>query len=471
MNKKKIILVAMILLTGSLLIYFVACSQTKQVEKKSVAPAAKKEHKILYYVDPMHPSYKSDKPGIAPDCGMQLTPVYADDPAETKQETKKERKILYYVDAMNPSHRSDQPGKAPDGMDLQPVYADEEGDTSSVPGTVKLSGRKQQLINLKVVEVQQAATGGNIRTVGTFQYDETKIAKIHSKIEGWIDHVYIDYTGQLVHRGQPLFSIYSPELVATQQEYLLAVKAEKSLGGSAFPDVSSGSKALRASAYQRLKLWDVSDQQIKKLEETGMPMTTITFYSPVSGFVTEKNVFEKQRITYDTETYSIADLSTIWLMADVYEYEASRVHVGQKATMTLSYDSGRSFEGKVTYIYPALNEMTRTLKVRIEFSNRDFALKPDMYANVELQTEQQASGLVVPEEAVLDSGNRQVVFVAKGEGEFEPREVKTGGHINGNVVIASGLNAGEKVVASGNFLLDSESQLKSALDSMATGSK
>lgn len=421
MSKKKIFIFAAIFLAGFALVYFqLACSKAKQAEKKADVPVAKKERKILYYVDPM-----------------------------------------------NPSNRSDQPGKAPDGMDLTPVYADEEEDSSSVPGTVKLSGRKQQLINLKVVEVKEATTGQNIRTVGTLQYDETKIAKIHSKIEGWIDHVSVDYTGQLVRKGQPLFSIYSPDLVATQQEYLLAVKAEKSLGESSFADVSSGSKALRASAYRRLKLWDVSDQQIKKLEETGTPMTTVTFYSPVSGFVVEKNVFEKQRITYDTETYSIADLSKIWLMADVYEYEAANVHVGQKATMTLTYDSGQTFEGKITYIYPALNQMTRTLKVRIEFSNRDFLLKPDMYANVELQTTQ-ASGLIVPEEAVLDSGNRKVVFVQKAEGQFEPREVTTGTHSEGNVVITSGLSAGEKVVSSGNFLIDSESQLKSALESMGS---
>jgi Cu(I)/Ag(I) efflux system membrane fusion protein len=377
----------------------------------------------------------------------------------------KQPKVLYYVDPMNPSHKSDKPGKAPDGMDLTPVYADDESETSSSPGTVKLSGRKQQLINLRVVEVKEGTTGQNIHTVGTLQYDETKIAKIHSKIEGWVDRVFVDTTGQPVRKGQPLFSIYSPDLVATQQEYLLAVKADKSLSQSEFIDVSSGSKALKASAYRRLKLWDVSDQQIKKLEETNIPMTTITFYSPVSGFVVEKNVFEKQRVTYETETYSIADLSRIWLMADIYEYEASSVQLGQEATMTLSYDSARKFEGKVTYIYPTLNNMTRTLKVRIEFSNRDFLLKPDMYANVEIQTAQ-GSGLLVPEEAVLDSGNRQVVFVQKAEGEFEPREVKTGAHSGGNVAILSGLSAGEKVVSSGNFLIDSESQLKSALESM-----
>lgn len=327
---------------------------------------------------------------------------------------------------------------------------------------------KQQLINLKVVEAVEGPIGQNIRTVGTLQYDETKIAKIHSKIEGWIDKVYVDYTGSFVRKGQPLFSIYSPELVATQQEYLLALKAERTLGESRFVDVSTGSKSLKASAYRRLKLWDVSDAQIKHLEETEEPTTTIIFYSPMSGFVLEKNVFEKQRVTYDTETYSIADLSTIWLMADIYEYEAASVHIGQKATMTLAYDSGRSSEGKVTYIYPALNNMTRTLKVRIAFSNRDFQLKPDMYANVELDTSP-GKGVLIPEEAVLDSGNRQIVFVQKTESEVEPREVKTGSHNGGNVVILSGISAGEKVVASGNFLIDSESQLKASLESMSSG--
>jgi RND family efflux transporter MFP subunit len=469
MNKKTLLsLILAVLAVAAVVFFWVKSDDTA----KSTAPAtpqhqqhaetARKEPKILYYVDPMHPSYKSDKPGIAPDCGMQLTPVYADDPQE---EGKKERKILYYVDPMNPSFRSDKPGKAPDGMDLVPIYAEDEPEGQA--GTVKLSGRKQQLINLKVVEVQEGLLGQNIRTVGTLQYDETKIAKIHTRIEGWIEKVYVDYTGRFVRKGQPLFSVYSPELVATQQEYLLAAKAERSLGESQFADVSSGAKSLKASAYRRLKLWDVSDQQIKHLEETQTPTTSITFYSPVSGFVLEKNVFEKQRVTYDTETYSIANLSTIWLMADIYEYEAENVKVGQKATMTLTYEPDRTFEGKVTYIYPSLNSMTRTLKVRIEFPNRNFLLKPDMYANVELQTDQ-GFGLMVPEEAVLDSGSRKVVFVQKAEGQFEPRVVRTGIHSGGKVVITSGLSAGEKVVVSGNFLIDSESQLKAALESMGT---
>ena len=468
MIKKGIAFTSVAVILAVIFSYFLFGSR-KSTNSKPVAHNAARStqnaQRVLYWVDPMHPSYKSDKPGIAPDCGMQLTPVYAEG-AKGKQPEKKERKILYYVDSMNPSYRSDKPGKAPDGMDLVPVYQDEDSGSDDVPGTVRLSGRKQQLINLKVVEVSDQHVMKNIHTVGTLQYDETTVAKIHSKIEGWIDKVYVDYTGRLVRKGQPLFSIYSPELVATQQEYLLALKADRSLKSSEFADVSSGASALRESAYRRLKLWDVSDSQIKKLEETGKPMTTVIFYSPASGYVLAKNVFEKQRITYDTEAYTIADLSTIWLMADIYEYEAPRVHVGQKAIMSLSYNSGQTYEGTVTYIYPDLNAATRTLKARVEFRNPDLSLKPGMYANVELDTGHGA-GLVVPVEAVLDSGERKIVFVQKGEGEFEPRQVELGEYLDDQVVITKGLNAGEKVVASGNFLIDSESQLRSAIESMS----
>lgn len=430
MNKKRIAFTGAALIAVCLLFYFIFASrdeaQTKQDRTSSGhqqhASAEKKEPKILYWVDPMHPSYKSDKPGIAPDCGMQLTPVYAED---------------------------------------------EEFSINSLPGTVKLSGRKQQLINLKIFEVTDQHVMKNIRTVGTLQYDETKIAKIHSKIEGWIENVFVNSTGSLIKKGQPLFSIYSPDLVATQQEYLLAVKAERSLKESEFIDVSSGATALRESAYRRLKLWDVSEQQIKKLEQTGKTMTSITFYSPTSGYVLTKNVFDKMRIDYQTEAYSIADLSTIWLMADIYEYEAQRVHVGQKATITLPYNANRNYEGAVTYLYPDLNSMTRTLKARIELRNSDLSLKPGMYANVELDTGH-GSGLVIPADAVLDSGDRKIVFVQKGEGEFEPRTVELGEYLHDQVVVTKGLSVGEKVVASGNFLIDSESQLKSAVESMSS---
>lgn len=419
MNKKTAFILLLVFATAATIYLIFAKAENNTPTNLRAAADEKKTPKILYWVDPMHPTYRSDKPGIAPDCGMQLTPVYAED----------------------------------------------ENTKTSSAGMVRLTGRKRQLINLKVVEVSDGHVMKNIRTVGTLQYDETKVAKIHSKIEGWIDKIHVDYTGKLVRKGQPLFSIYSPELVATQQEYLLALKAERNLKGSEFGDVSGGANALRESAYRRLKLWDVSDQQIRKLEETGKPITSITFYSPASGFVLTKNVFEKMRIDYQTEAYSIADLSTIWLIADIYEYEASRVHAGQKATMTLSYNPGRRYEGSVAYIYPDLNSMTRTLKARVEFPNADYGLKPGTFANVELDTGH-SSGLVIPVDAVLDSGDQKIVFVQKSEGEFEPRRVELGEYLENQVVVTNGLKPGEKIVASGNFLIDSESQLKSALQSM-----
>ena len=420
MNKKTVLILLFVVgIAATIYLIFAKAENNTPATTSQTTKDEKGTPKILYWVDPMHPSYKSDKPGIAPDCGMQLTPV----------------------------------------------YAEEETPQSTAPGVVRLTGRKQQLINLKLVEVADGHVMKNIRTVGTLQYDETKVAKIHSKIEGWIDKIYVDYTGKLVRKGQPLFSIYSPELVATQQEYLLALKAERNLKGSEFADVSGGANALRESAYRRLKLWDVSDQQIRKLEDTGKPMTSITFYSPASGFVLTKNVFEKMRIDYQTEAYSLADLSTIWLIADIYESESSRVHVGQSATMTLSYNPGIRYEGTVAYIYPDISSMTRTLKARIEFRNADYSLKPGMYANVELDTGHRA-GLVIPVDAVLDSGDRKIVFVQKTESEFEPRQVELGEYIEDQVVVTNGLKAGEKIVASGNFLIDSESQLKSSLESM-----
>lgn len=364
---------------------------------------------------------------------------------------------------LSESKSNAQPGNK-SGSEHQHVSVD--GAETSTKGTVSLSAQKQQLINLRVTEAKEGPIQKTIRTVGVLKHDETRIVKIHPRIEGWVDKVYADYTGRFVRKGLPLFSVYSPELVSTQQEYLLALKAEKSLGESPFADVSSGARALRASAYQRLKLWDVSDSQISRLERTQTPINSITFYSPASGFVLERNLFEKQRITYESEIYSIADLSFIWLIADIYEYEAQNVRVGQDAIMTLAYDPKRSFHGNVAQIYPEVNSMTRTLKARIEFRNPHFLLKPDMYANVELRTAE-GTGIIIPEEAVLDSGERKIVFVQKAAGQFEPRKVQTGDHFDGNVVVLSGLSAGEMVVASGNFLIDSESSMKSAVGSMS----
>jgi RND family efflux transporter MFP subunit len=301
-----------------------------------------------------------------------------------------------------------------------------------------------------------------IRAVGRVAYDETKIARIHTKIEGWIEKVYVDFTGQLVKKNQPLIGLYSPELVSTQQEFLIASKAKDYLGDNPFKEISTNALSLYESTKERLRLWDISEQQIQEIEARGTPLKTLTLYSPIDGFVLTRNAFERQRITPDTELYAIADLSTIWVLADIYEYEAPLIKLGQAVIMTLTYFPGKTFTGKVTYIYPEVDNTTRTLKVRVEFTNANFQLKPDMYANVELRIDY-GQQLAVPEEAVLDSGAEQIVFVARGGGYFEPRQVKLGQKVGNAFIVLEGLKAGEQVVTSANFLIDSESQLKSAI--------
>jgi Cu(I)/Ag(I) efflux system membrane fusion protein len=433
----------------------------EQAEAKPAAPA---ERKILYYTCSMHPHVKSDKPGNCPECGMHLTPVYAE-PADIKPAASGERKILYWQDPMHPERRSDKPGKAADGMDLVPVYA-EESAAKRPEGAFKITAEKQQLIGVQYGEVTSRALAKTTRAVAKLAYDETRITRVHSKIAGWIERVYVDFTGELVKKGQPLLTVYSPELVATQDEYILALKARDKLGKSPFTDVASGANSLLDAARRRLELWDVTDDQIAELEKTRKPSRAVTLFSTADGFVIARNAFERQRIMPETELYSIADLSTVWAIADVYEYEAPLVKPGQAAAMTLPSFPGRTFRGKITYIYPQLDNATRTIKVRVEFPNPDFALKPDMYANVELRFDF-GNRLSIPKEAVLDSGSEQLVFVALDDGYFEPRKVQLGDEAGSEVIVLSGLKAGERVVTSGNFLVDSESKLKSALGGMA----
>lgn len=383
-------------------------------------PSAAKNPTILYWQDPMHPQYTSDKPGKAPDCGMDLVPVYADDAAS------------------------------------QPEHPE---------GAFRITPEKQQLIGVQFSEASLQPLSKTIRAVARLAYDETRIVRVHSKIAGWIEQVHGDFTGQLVRKNQPLLTIYSPELLATQEEYLLALKARERLASSGFQEVVNGSNSLVEAARRRLELWDVTDEQIAELERTRRPVKAITLYSPASGFITARNAFERQRVVPETELYAISDLSSIWMIADVYEFEAPLVRLGQAVKMTLASSPGREFWGKVSYIYPQLDNATRTLKVRADFANPDFALKPDMYANAELKVDF-GTQLSVPQEAVLDSGSQQLVFVALGQGYFEPRPVHLGAKVDNVYIVLHGLKRGERVVTSANFLIDSESKLKAAAGGM-----
>ncbi|MBI2903390.1 MAG: efflux RND transporter periplasmic adaptor subunit [Candidatus Methylomirabilis oxyfera] len=334
-------------------------------------------------------------------------------------------------------------------------------------GEVMVDPAKQQLIGMRMVEATYQPLEKTIRTVGRVDYNERKLKQINAKTEGWIERLYVDFTGQLVKRGDPLFTLYSPELVSTQEEYLLALQAKQQTSSSPFHHVAAGGSSLLEAARRRLQLWDVTPEQIADLERNGRPSKTLTLVSPIDGFVIEKTALEGMRVEPSMVLYKIADLSSVWIYADIYEYELPLVRVGQQATVRLSYEPGRTFQGRVVYVYPYLDSKTRTAKVRLELPNTgDRRLKPGMFADIELKV---ALGrrLAVPQEAILDSGTRQIVFVEKGKGHFEPKEVTLGLRVDGRQEIVSGLTPGTQVVASANFFLDSESRLRESMGLMA----
>jgi RND family efflux transporter MFP subunit len=382
-----------------------------------------------------------------------------------------ERKALYWYDAMNPAHHYNQPGKAPDGMDLVPQYAKQtnsspSADMANMPmGTVTISADKQVLAGVRTALVERKPLVRDIRTTAQIVADETKIAHVHVKVAGYIDKVYVDFIGQLVKKGQPLFTLYSPDLVSTQEEYLIAKRGNATLSHAPFQEISDGSQSLLQSARQRLRLWDISDDQIKELDTTGKVNKDLTFYSPITGFVTDRKVFPQTSVTPDTELYTVSDLSTVWADADIYEYEVPFVHLGQPVSLTMSYYPGKTYTGKISYIYPTVDPQTRTVKARISIPNSGFVLKPQMFADAQLHVNY-GTKIVVPQEAVLNSGTEQHVFVVHDGGLFEPRKVSIGPIVDGNAVILSGLKAGETIVVSGNFLIDSESKIKNAMSGM-----
>jgi membrane fusion protein, copper/silver efflux system len=407
--------------------------------------------KVLYWVDPMHPAYKSDKPGIAPDCGMKLVPVYADGgPAAPAQAQKK---ILYYQDPKDPNYHADKPGLNPEtGNDLMPVYDE------PAPGSITVSTEKQQLAGVKFGIVESASAESTIRAAGKVVVDETRVSRVSTKVDGWVDNVMVDFTGSPVRKGQALFTLYSPELLASQQEYLLALRSKEILQKSTLQQAQQQGDSLIAAARRRLELWDITDAQIDEIARTGKPIHDITIYSPVSGHVLERKVFPKQRITPEMELYTIADLSHLWVMAEVFEHDAARIEPGQAATVTLSSAPRRPIRARVDYIQPQVDPATRTLKVRLDVANPGMQLKPDMFVDVDFRFND-AAAMTVPVEAVLDTGSRKTVFVDRGGGVLEPRQVQTGKRFDYRVEILSGLKPGERIVVSGNFLIDSESQL------------
>ena len=356
-----------------------------------------------------------------------------------------QKKILYYVDPMHPWYKSDKPGKAPDcGMDLVAVR---EGDANAA---LTISTQRQQLIGVQTGVVEKREVGKTIRTNARIAADETRLAKVTTKFDGYIQQLYVNFTGEAVRKGQPLFTIYSPDLLSAQQEYLLALRSSVHVPG------------LLEAARDRLRLWDIGDADIRSLERSGNSKTSLTIHSPVSGVVTAKAAVAGARAMAGEPLYEIANLDRVWAFADVYESELPFVKVGAPATVTVN---GTTFDGRVTFIAPVVDEATRTVKVRVEIDNRSAALKPDMFAEATI-AEPQRETLVVPASAVLQTGTRNVVFVVNTNGngdQFESRDVQVGSHDDGFIEIRSGVVEGEKVATQANFLIDSESRLRKEL--------
>lgn len=327
--------------------------------------------------------------------------------------------------------------------------------------SIRLTPELRQRIGVTVGTVHIRPLTKAIRTVGRVEYDERRLTDVNLKIEGWIKNLFVDYTGQRVRKGQPLFTLYSPKLVSTQEEYLLALRTQQQLARSSIAEAVDGARDLVRSARERLLLWDLTPPQIKELEESGRPKTHQTIFSPAAGYVIDKTAVQGMYVVPAMKLYRIADLSTVWVYADIYEYELPFVHDGQEATVSLSYYPGTVLRGMVEYIYPYLDTKTRTNKVRFAFNNPARTLKPGMYATVQL-TADLGERLVIPTSAVLHSGARKLVFVDRGQGLLEPREVALGVQADGYWEVVNGLREGEQIVTSGNFLIDSESKLAAA---------
>ncbi|MEE9465592.1 MAG: efflux RND transporter periplasmic adaptor subunit [Candidatus Neomarinimicrobiota bacterium] len=425
--------------------------------------AAETPANIQLYTCGMHPNVIQEEPGNCPICGMDLVPMGQPAAAVSATDAGGERKIIYYRAPMDPTYISPQPGKSPMGMDLVPVYEGEE----AFGATVRINPVVQQNMGVRIAPVVRRNMFQTIRTIGRIDYDEARVAHIHTKFSGWIEKTFVNTTGQKVSKAQSLLEIYSPQLVTAQEEFIDAFNNFQGLRADASTVVRTNQERILASARRRLEYFDVSRDQIERLIATGEVTKTMQLKSPFKGIVTRKYALDGMEVKSGMNLYTIADLSEIWVYADIYEYEVPWVAEGQKAVMTLSYDPGKTYTGAVQYIYPYLEEKTRTIKVRLVFDNPNLELKPGMYANVEIETSPLTDVVAVPMEAILFSGERNLVIVSLGEGRFAPRDVTIGVEGgDGYYQVLEGLSAGEEIVLSGQFLIDSESKLQESIAKM-----
>lgn len=383
-------------------------------------------------------------------------------PAATAAAAPAERKILYYRNPMGLPDTSPVPKKDPMGMDYVPVY---EGGEPETPGVVKISVDKVQKLGVRTEPATRREMTRTIRAVGTIQVDERGLHTVAPKFEGYIERLLVNTTGQSVSKGQALMEVYSPDLVTAQREYLVAYGGERAVS-EASAEVQRSMKELADAALERLRNWDIDDAQLQRLRREGQSRRTLTIRAPANGVVLEKPSVAGMRFMPGEVLYQIADLSKVWLIAEVFEQDLAFVHVGQPAVLRVNAYPDKSFAGRVTFIYPTLTPETRTAKVRIEMPNREMLLKPAMFGTVELKAGHIGSTAVaVPDSAVIDSGTRRIVLVEHGEGRFEPREVRLGTKADGYIEVMEGVKDGENVVVRANFLIDAESNLKAALGS------
>jgi len=417
----------------------------------------------------MHPQVIQEEPGTCPICGMALTPLQDPVASSPAKKPEGERKIKHWVAPMDPTYISDKPGKSPMGMDLVPVYEEEE----STEGVVRIDPAFVQNIGVQSVLVERRDIPFSIRTIGTVTYDDKKLALVNTKYAGWVEKVRINYVGETVSKGQELFEIYSPELVTTQKEYLSALDYAEKLSHTDLSEIKSRALSLLDASRERLRYWDISDEQIRRLEKSRQPTRTLKVFSPAGGMVLEKmdQTLEGMYVKPGMNLYKIVDLSTVWVEAEIFEDQVPWLKVGQFASLEFPYQPGRKYRGTIRYIYPFLNQKTRTMKVSLEVPNPDLALRAEMYANVTFDVPSAKNVLTVPEESVIHSGARNVVVLDRGDGTFKVTEVTLGVNGEGVWEVKEGVAAGDRVVVSSQFLIDSESNLREAVRKMVSRRK
>lgn len=437
---------------------------SKDIHQEGVDSAGRHETKT-WYTCGMHPEVVQDHPGDCPKCGMKLQPMSPDRAAamgltEAGDEPvpKGDRKVAYWRSPMVPGEIHTEAGTDSMGHDLVAVYEDEVS-----AGTIRIDPVTEQNMGVRVGKVISGPVRRTVRTVGFVDYDETTLAAVTTKVDGWVEKLYVDQTGAQVHAGDPLFELYSPALFSAQEEYLATLRNRQQKDVRTIPRAQIDSDALIRDARTRLEFYDISDQQIREIERSGKARKTLTIRAPFTGIVTHKNVVDGQMVKAGHDLFQIADLSNVWVIAKVYENDLPYVELGQEAFMTLSYVPGKTFRGRVTYVYPYLEAKTREIAVRMEFHNPGYELKPGMYTTVSLIGEVAPKATLVPDIAVIRTGLRSVAFTMPEPGRFQLRELKIGARTQDNYLqVLSGLAPGETVVLSGQFLLDSESQLREA---------